>query len=136
MRDLTGIKTTTSFSEFRIKLAQKMGTQLSLLSFIGYIPSYKPKKPKPIPKLLEDEEAWEKLVDDVSDYITTSKRKKGGKGVVKTFSIAIVDTSGPGQKEATKVCFFLHPSNNYHMQLHREVRKSMQLLPRSSLTQA
>ncbi|KIL55692.1 hypothetical protein M378DRAFT_90510 [Amanita muscaria Koide BX008] len=77
-----------------------METQLSLLSHIGYIPSYKPKNPRPVPKLLEDTEAWKKLVDDVEEYIKSSKAKNRGNGVVKPFSITIIDTSGPVPKEA------------------------------------
>ncbi|KAF9457725.1 hypothetical protein BDZ94DRAFT_1338123 [Collybia nuda] len=75
---------------------------MSLLSHIGYVPSYKPKNPRPVPKLLEDEEAWETLLNDVDEYISSSKAKKGGKGTVKPFSIAIVDTSGPDPKETRK----------------------------------
>jgi hypothetical protein len=99
-RDLTSVTSTTTFNEFRLKLAKKMETQLSLLLHIGYVASYKPKNPRPIPKLLEDTEAWEKLVDDVEEYIKSSKAKNRGKGVVKPFSITIIDTSGPAPKEA------------------------------------
>ncbi|KAF8229465.1 hypothetical protein L208DRAFT_1424146 [Tricholoma matsutake] len=77
-----------------------MEIQLSLLLHIGYIPSYKPKNPRPVPKLLEDAEAWEKLVHDVEEYIKSSKAKNQGKGIVKPFSITIIDTSGPPPKEA------------------------------------
>ena len=61
------------------------------LSQIGYIPSYKPKNPKPILKMLEDEESWEILLNDVSDYITACKSKNHGKGVVKAFTVFLVD---------------------------------------------
>ncbi|KAM6502833.1 hypothetical protein JOM56_002810 [Amanita muscaria] len=90
----------TLYPPKRVRLAKKMETQLSLLSHIGYIPSYKPKNPRPVPKLLEDTEAWKKLVDDVEEYIKSSKAKNRGNGVVKPFSITIIDTSGPVPKEA------------------------------------
>ncbi|KAH7924317.1 hypothetical protein BV22DRAFT_1129956 [Leucogyrophana mollusca] len=70
-----------------------METRVSLLSDIGYVPSYKPKNPKPVPKLLEDEESWTKLVADVNEYISSSKAKKKGAGVVKAFTVTIFDTS-------------------------------------------
>jgi hypothetical protein len=77
------------------------------LSQIGYIPSYKPKNPKPIPKMLEDEESWEILLDDVSDYIVACKSKNRGKGIVKAFTVILVDMSGPDGKDngAKKVSF-------------------------------
>ncbi|KAJ7450496.1 hypothetical protein B0H11DRAFT_1877432 [Mycena galericulata] len=67
---------------------------------IAYIPSYKPKNPKPTPKLLEDEEGWENLVKDVENYISTCKAKNKGKGVVKPFTINLIDTSGGDPKDA------------------------------------
>ncbi|KAF8226044.1 hypothetical protein L208DRAFT_1304024, partial [Tricholoma matsutake] len=73
--DLTSITSTMTFNEFCLKLTKKIETQLSLLSHIRYIPSYKPKNPQPVPKLLEDAEAWETLVDDVEEYIKSSKAK-------------------------------------------------------------
>jgi hypothetical protein len=48
------------------------------LSQIGYIPSYKPKNPKPVPKILGDEESWEILLDDVSEHIMACKSKNRG----------------------------------------------------------
>ncbi|KAJ7474621.1 hypothetical protein B0H11DRAFT_1918330 [Mycena galericulata] len=56
-RDLTGITSRTSFDDFLVSVAAKMNTRITLMSNIAYIPSYKPKNPKPRPKLLEDEEA-------------------------------------------------------------------------------
>lgn len=78
-----------------------MGTRVTLLAHIGYVPSYVPKTPKPIPKLLEDDEGWQKLIASVNDYIEGCKAKNKNKGVVKPFTIRIVDTSssGAGEKE-------------------------------------
>jgi hypothetical protein len=96
-----------------------MGTRKSLLSGIAYIASYVPKSPKPVPKLLEDEKSWKKLIQGAADYIDACKQKKNGKGVVKPFSIRIFDTSGedPGKATAGAVKkvggqnILLHPSN-------------------------
>jgi hypothetical protein len=77
-----------------------MSTRKSLLSGIAYIASYLPKSPKPVPKLLEDERAWKKLVKGAGEYIAECKAKKKGKGVVKAFSIRIIDTSGVDPKAA------------------------------------
>ncbi|KAJ7480177.1 hypothetical protein B0H11DRAFT_1725074 [Mycena galericulata] len=78
-----------------------MSTRKSLLSGIAYIPSYQPKTPKPIPKLLENAAAWKKLIEGVGVHIETAKAKNKGKGVPKPFSIQIVDTSG-GEPKTNK----------------------------------
>lgn len=101
-RDLDGITSQTTFDHFLINLAERMETRISLLTAIACVPSYKPKSPKPVPKLLEDERVWYKLIEDVSDYIKTSKAAKRGKGTVKPFTIRIFDTSG-SDREVTKV---------------------------------
>ena len=58
------------------------------------MPSYKPNNPKPIPKLLEDDNDWEKLLVDVEKYCTICTAKCKGKGTVKQFVIVLVDMSG------------------------------------------
>ncbi|KZP11789.1 hypothetical protein FIBSPDRAFT_937311 [Athelia psychrophila] len=63
---------------------------------------FKPKSPKPIPKLLEDERVWYKLIEDISDYIKTSKAAKRGTGAVKPFTIRIFDTSGSDREGSSK----------------------------------
>ncbi|KAJ7233933.1 hypothetical protein C8J57DRAFT_1531981 [Mycena rebaudengoi] len=97
-RDLDGITSATSFDEFLDKLAHTMSTRKSLLSAIAYIPSYKPKNPKPTPKLLDSATAFERLISDVQNYIVTSEAKLRGKGVIKPFFIQIIDTSGGDPK--------------------------------------
>ncbi|KAF8239840.1 hypothetical protein L208DRAFT_1353082 [Tricholoma matsutake] len=82
-RDLTGITSSTHFSQFLVAAASKMNVSTLHLTQLGYTPSYKPKNPKPVPKMLKDEESWEILLDDVSDYIEGCKSKNRGKGVVK-----------------------------------------------------
>lgn len=70
-----------------------MGTRVSLMSNIGYTPSYKPRNPKPLPKLLDDEESWELLVSDVQKFIQKEQKKNRGKGEVAPFSIRLTDMS-------------------------------------------
>ncbi|KZP27093.1 hypothetical protein FIBSPDRAFT_1040299 [Athelia psychrophila] len=101
-RDLDGITSKTTFDHFLITLAERMETRISLLTAIAYVPSYKPKSPKPIPKLLEDERVWYKLIEDISDYIKTSKAAKRGTGAVKPFTIRIFDTSGSDREGSSK----------------------------------
>ncbi|KAJ7447640.1 hypothetical protein FB451DRAFT_1411735 [Mycena latifolia] len=92
-RDLTGITSRTDFDDFLIAAAAKMDTRISLMTNIAYIPSYKPRNPKPLPKLLADEEAWDVLIADVHQFIKASRAKNRGKGEVPSFSILIVDLS-------------------------------------------
>lgn len=96
-----------SFDKFLSKVARTMETRKTLLSGIAYIPSYVPKNPKPIPKLLESAKAWKKLIKGVELHIEESTKKakgKGkGKGAVKEFSIQIVDTSNPSDPKKAAV---------------------------------
>lgn len=80
----------------------------SQMAAIGYIPSYKPKNPNPVPKILEDAESWAKLVNDVGQYIVSFVSNKGAAKTVKPFVITIIDTCGPGSKKEkeAKVTFF------------------------------
>jgi hypothetical protein len=108
----------TPFSSFLDKLSCTMEVRKTLLSGIAYIPSYLLKNPKPIPKLLEDNKSWKKLVESVEAHIKTSRDKNKGKGVIKPFSIQIIDMSGPvGDSKASagagtkKVCRVRHTPN-------------------------
>ncbi|KAJ7735284.1 hypothetical protein DFH07DRAFT_780075 [Mycena maculata] len=99
------IESITPFNTFLDELATAMSTRKSLLSGIAYLPSYLPKNPKPIPKLLEDGKSWKKLIQSVEAYIAAEKEKKKGNGVPRPFSILIIDTSGgdpKGKVSATK----------------------------------
>jgi hypothetical protein len=73
--DLTGITSSIHFGQFLVTTTAKMNVSTLHLIQLGYIPSYKPKNPKPVPKMLKDEESWEILLDDVSDYIDGCKSK-------------------------------------------------------------
>ena len=94
-RDLV-IPSNTSFPTFLSRAAEKMETSLVCLAQIGYILPWKlPKSGKPVPKLLDDEDSYKKLLDNVWAHIDEQKSKNKGKGKVKPFSIQIVDTSEP-----------------------------------------
>ncbi|KAJ7875175.1 hypothetical protein B0H14DRAFT_2568945 [Mycena olivaceomarginata] len=82
--------------DFLLAAAAKMETRIPVLSSIGYIPAYK--KPKPGPKLLDTDEAWDVLVKDVGQYIEGAKARNRGKGKVPPFSILIVDMSEESSK--------------------------------------
>jgi hypothetical protein len=101
-RNLSDITSHTSFNEFLGAVAKRMETRLSLLARIAYIPSYKPRNPKPVPKLLEDDDDWKKLLVDVEEYRSACIAKCKGKGVVKPFVIVLVDMSGPDGKSDPK----------------------------------
>ncbi|KAJ7884351.1 hypothetical protein B0H14DRAFT_2564407 [Mycena olivaceomarginata] len=73
-----------------------MEARITMLSSIRYVPSYK--KPKPQPKLLDDEDAWEGLVSDVRQHIKGAQSKNRGKGQVQPFSILILDMSESGSE--------------------------------------
>ncbi|KAJ6568999.1 hypothetical protein B0H19DRAFT_1065782 [Mycena capillaripes] len=100
MRDLTGITSRSSFDDFLLAAAGRMGTRITQLDNIAYIPSYKPRNPKPLPKILDDDDAWEVLVGDVRQYIKASLASNRGKGQLKPFNIQIVDLSQ--SEESTK----------------------------------
>ena len=97
--DIHGITSQTSFAHVLSVIAEKLGTRVSHLTDLGYIPSWLPKTPKPVPKLLEDGEAWETLLDVIEDHIratstsdtTKGRKKKGGKD--QRFTIILMDTA-------------------------------------------
>jgi hypothetical protein len=61
-RDITGITSSTPYDHVIFLIANRMDAGPVRMAVIGYIPFYKLKNPKPIPKLLEDEECCAKLV--------------------------------------------------------------------------
>ena len=109
------------FTEFLKAIAKQMETHLSLLAQIAYVPSYKPKNPKPVPKLLEDDNDWEKLLVDVEEYHMICTAKCKGKGTVKQFVIVLVDMSGLDAKLDSKKVIAL--SSQYVIQTVRILRE-------------
>ena len=97
----------TSYSRFLIALAGKMEVSVTHLSAIGYIPSYKPKNPKPVPKLLETATDYERMMEDIADYRKTCLNSKSHK--VKPFTINLSDTSAaPGGSKVS----FMQPQSD------------------------
>ena len=103
-RDVTGITSASSFAHVLRQIAERMDAGPSRMAAIGYIPSFLPKSPKPIPKLLEDDECWEKLIRDVREYIESFAVKRSGPPRrIKPFVINIVDTNASADNKATTV---------------------------------
>ena len=61
------------------------------MPLLGYIPSWKPAKAKASPKILDGLETFAKLIKEAQEMIAESKAKNKGKGVVKAWSIRLVD---------------------------------------------
>jgi hypothetical protein len=57
-----------------------------------------PRTGKPTTKLLEDEEAFRNLINNIWQYIDEQKAKNKGKGKVKPFCIQVVDMSEAADK--------------------------------------
>jgi hypothetical protein len=90
------VKSNISFSMFLTLAAQKMETSVMCLSQISYVLPWKaPRTGKPTAKLLEDEEAFKMLINNVWAHIDKQKSKNCSKGKVKPFTIQIIDTSEP-----------------------------------------
>ncbi|KAJ7930343.1 hypothetical protein B0H13DRAFT_1858750 [Mycena leptocephala] len=105
----------TSFSGFLTALLKKMEVSVTHPSAIGYIPSYEPRNPKPVPKLLETAEDYESMMEDIEAYRANCLKRKGG--TVKKFSIALSNTSNTptdGRKEHVgKACYVTRTGEHY-----------------------
>jgi hypothetical protein len=102
-RDVVGITSATSYERAMRLIAERMDAVPSRMAAIGYIPSYKPKNPKPVAKLLEDDDAWDRLVGEVKAYIDSFASKRGAARQVKPFVIKIVDTLEQADPKESKV---------------------------------
>ncbi|KAJ7310110.1 hypothetical protein DFH08DRAFT_823147 [Mycena albidolilacea] len=71
---------TTTFVGFLTAVLRKMEVGVTHLSAIGYVALYKPKNPKPVPKLLETSEDYKSLMADITEYRKYYLKKKGGGG--------------------------------------------------------
>lgn len=74
-----------------MKISEVMGCSHNALPPLGYIPSWKPAKAKASPKILDGLETLTKLIKEAREMIAESKAKNRGKGVVKAWSIHLVD---------------------------------------------
>ncbi|KAJ3797142.1 hypothetical protein GGU11DRAFT_827474 [Lentinula aff. detonsa] len=91
-----------SFATFLQNAASVFGVSSTHLGSLGYIPSYLPKSPKPLPRLINSDETYEKMIEGIESWIEEAKSKTKGKKKVKAFSIRLIDTSGPTMKESRK----------------------------------
>ena len=90
VRDVT-LRSSDTWTRFVMKISEVMGCSHNALPSLGYVPSWKPAKAKTTPKILDGPEALAKLVKEARDMIAESKAKNRGKGVVKAWSIHLVD---------------------------------------------
>ncbi|KAJ3739917.1 hypothetical protein DFH05DRAFT_1463488 [Lentinula detonsa] len=96
------VMNTASFSNFLRTAARMLGVSITHLGSLGYIPSFLPKNPKPLPRALNSNDAYEKMLEKIEEYVLTAKSRNKGKGVVKAFSIRLVDSSGSGDMKKDK----------------------------------
>jgi hypothetical protein len=84
----------TSFKHVMHQIVNKMDSGPSQMAALDYIPFYKPKNLKPVPKLLEDAKTWAKLVHDVGQYIATFENRKGTAKTVNVKEYSLYPTLG------------------------------------------
>lgn len=84
--------TTTPFREFQRTVAHHMGIPLLQLSSLGYVMSFWAKSPKPLPKLVDCDDHYESMLNELHEHILEGKNSKK-KGKAKPVSIQIVDLS-------------------------------------------
>jgi hypothetical protein len=102
MRDLS-INSTSTWVMFIDNVSRLMGCHPSLLE-LGYVLPWRTKAgAKTTPKLLNDNESFEKMVDDVRAWRQEQASKSKGKGVVKSFSIRLVNLQADAAKPLKKV---------------------------------
>ena len=89
------IPSCTAFEDFLVLAAEKMNTRPAFLMDLGYIGSWLPKSPKPIPKLLDSDECWGLLIREVYDAEQAQYTKQGQpKKTKKSVFVTIIDTGG------------------------------------------
>lgn len=83
----------TPFTVFQQNVATQMGLPLQHLSALGYVLSFWPKSPKPVPKLVDTDLRYEDMIHAVEEYEKVGLTKKGKEKKKKPFYIHLVDTS-------------------------------------------
>ena len=110
------LSSAASFRTFLCSTAKVFAVSITHLGALGYVPSFLPKSPKPLPKILDSDSTYEKMLEKIEDHVEHMKSRNKGKGIVKAFSIRLVDTSagsgdGNGKKETAgkkvsrRLCF-------------------------------
>lgn len=92
----------TTFSVFRQRITSEMGIPLQQLSALGYIASFWPRSPKPVPKLVDTDARYEDMVDILEEYMKVKYTKHGKPKKKKAFSVILIDTGG--ESDGKKVC--------------------------------
>ncbi|KAJ4497981.1 hypothetical protein C8R41DRAFT_917002 [Lentinula lateritia] len=82
----------TTFSVFRQRIASEMGIPLQQLSALGYIASFWPRSPKPVPKLVDTDARYEDMVGILEEYMKVEYTKHGKPKKKKAFSVILIDT--------------------------------------------
>jgi hypothetical protein len=95
------VRTSATYSDFLDAVSSKMGVSKSHLSHLGYVPSYLPKNPKPIPVVIETEEGYEDMVNSIEAHVQHARASGRGqfKGKVKDFTVRLSDMSEGALKE-------------------------------------
>ena len=101
-----------SYKHAILAIAEVMVTRVHFLR-IGYIFSFLPKTPKPRPKFLDSEKAWNLLVCDAATWIEGEKRKNKHKGIVHPWFVRIEDlaeekTAAPKAPVSSNHTIFAH----------------------------
>ncbi|KAJ3803632.1 hypothetical protein F5876DRAFT_84847 [Lentinula aff. lateritia] len=92
----------TTFSVFRQRIASEMGIPLQQLSALGYIASFWPRSPKPVPKLVDTDARYEDMVGILEEYMKVEYTKHGKPKKKKAFSVILIDTGS--ESDGKKVC--------------------------------
>ena len=110
-RDLQ-LRSNISYKHALLAIAEVMVTRVHFLR-IGYIFSFLPKTPKPRPKFLDGEKAWNLLVCDAATWIEAEKCKNKNKGIVHLWFVWIEDlaeekTAAPKATVSSNGVIFAH----------------------------
>lgn len=90
------IWSTESWARARKDFAQKMDCESTLLRLAYVLPWEQKGTKKLAPTLLQDADEWDSLKDQIDAHVRTEKAKKGGRGMVKPFSIVLSSVGSDG----------------------------------------
>jgi hypothetical protein len=107
------VMSTEVWTHFLEDMCRTMGCRVSSLR-VGYIFSFIPKNPKPLPKLLNDEKTWAMLIRNAYSWVEGECKKKNGKGVAKPWTIGIIDLTAK-TKDGAQVSAYLYYNSVLHI---------------------
>lgn len=94
----------TTFANFRQRIASEMGIPLQQLSALGYIASFWPRSPRPVPKLVDTDVRYENMIEMLEDYMRVEYTKDHKPKKKKAFTVSLIDTGansdGKNEKKA------------------------------------